>query len=117
MSDKAFGELLKLVKNILPEGNELPETTYEAKKVVCPLGLEVHKIHACPNDCILYRGEEYENLEAYTVCKALRYKIRRDDPGDVDGQPSKKRVPAKVMWYFPIIPRLSICSGTRGMQE
>nr|AAX95922.1 transposon protein, putative, CACTA, En/Spm sub-class [Oryza sativa Japonica Group]ABA93427.1 transposon protein, putative, CACTA, En/Spm sub-class [Oryza sativa Japonica Group] len=106
VSDKAFGDLLKLVKNILPGGNKLPETTYEAKKIVCPLGLEVHKIHACPIDCILYRGEEYENLEACPVCKALRYKIRRDDPGEVDGQLTKKRIPAKVMWYFPIIPRL-----------
>nr|ABA97704.2 transposon protein, putative, CACTA, En/Spm sub-class [Oryza sativa Japonica Group] len=106
VSDKAFGDLLKLVKNILPGGNKLPETTYEAKKIVCPLGLKVHKIHACPNDCILYRGEEYENLEACPVCKALRYKIRRDDPGEVDGQLTKKRIPAKVMWYFPIIPRL-----------
>ncbi|XP_066162982.1 uncharacterized protein [Oryza sativa Japonica Group] len=106
VSDKAFGDLLKLIKNILPGGNKLPETTYEAKKIVCPLGLEVHKIHACPNDCILYRGEEYENLEACPVCKALRYKIRRDDPGEVDGQLTKKRIPAKVMWYFPIIPRL-----------
>nr|ABA98446.1 transposon protein, putative, CACTA, En/Spm sub-class [Oryza sativa Japonica Group] len=106
VSDKAFGDLLKLVKNILLGGNKLPETTYEAKKIVCPLGLEVHKIHACPNDCILYRGEEYENLEACPVCKALRYKIRRDDPGEVDGQLTKKRIPAKVMWYFPIIPWL-----------
>nr|CAE01994.2 OSJNBb0033G08.10 [Oryza sativa Japonica Group] len=106
VSDKAFGDLLKLVNNILPEGNKLPKTTYEAKKIVCPLGLEVQKIHACPNDCILYRGEEYENLEACPVCKALRYKIRRDDPGEVDGQLTKKRIPAKVMWYFPIIPWL-----------
>nr|ABA97098.1 transposon protein, putative, CACTA, En/Spm sub-class [Oryza sativa Japonica Group] len=106
VSDKAFGDLLKLVKNILPEGNKLPETTYEAKKIVCPLGLEVQKIHACPNYCSLYRGEKYENLEACPVCKALRYKIRRDDPGEVDGQLTKKRIPAKVMWYFPIIPWL-----------
>nr|AAN16339.1 TNP2-like protein [Oryza sativa Japonica Group] len=106
VSDKAFGDLLKLVKNILPEGNKLPETTYEAKKIVCPLGLEVQKIYACPNDCILYRGEEYENLEACPVCKALRYKIRRDDPGEVNGQLTMKRIPAKVMWYFPIIPWL-----------
>ena len=60
--DKGFGELLKLVKKMLPMDNELPATTYEAKQLVCPLGLEVQKIHACPNDCILYRGE-YENLE------------------------------------------------------
>jgi len=62
LSDKGFEELLKLIKNLLSEGNTLPETIYEAKKVVCPLGLEAQKIHACPNDCILYRGE-YENLE------------------------------------------------------
>ena len=35
--DKGFEELLKLIKNLLPEGNTLPATTYEAKKVVCPL--------------------------------------------------------------------------------
>ena len=46
-----------LLKKMLPKDNELPATTYEAKKLVCPLGLEVQKIHACPNDCILYRGE------------------------------------------------------------
>jgi hypothetical protein len=75
---------------------------------VCPLGLEVQKIHAYPNDCILYRGNEYENLEACLVCKALRYKIRRDDdPGALEGTPPQTtKVPAKVMWYFPIIPRL-----------
>ncbi|XP_039776218.1 uncharacterized protein LOC120643811, partial [Panicum virgatum] len=105
VSDKEFGELLKLVKKMLPKDNELPATTYEAKQLVCPLGLEVQKIHACPNDCILYRGE-YENLDACPVCSALRYKIRKDDPGDVEGEPPRKRVPAKVMWYLPIIPRL-----------
>ena len=40
LSDKGFEELLKLIKNLLPEGNTLPETTYEAKKIVCSLGLE-----------------------------------------------------------------------------
>ncbi|KAK1682670.1 hypothetical protein QYE76_043518 [Lolium multiflorum] len=33
--------------------------THEAEMVVFPLGLVVQKIHACSNDCILYRGEEY----------------------------------------------------------
>ena len=57
VSDKRFGELLKLVKKMLPKDNELLTTMYEAKQLVCPLGLEVQKIHACPNDCILYRGD------------------------------------------------------------
>ena len=71
------------------------------------MGLEIQKIHAGPNDCILYRGEEYENLDACPVCKASRYKIRRDDPGDVEGEERlRKEIPVKVMWYGPIIPRL-----------
>ena len=81
---------------MLPERNELPSTTYEAKKVVCPLGLEVQKIHACPNDCILYH-DEYEKLDACPVCVAKWYKIRQNDPSDVDGEPIKKKVSAKVM--------------------
>jgi hypothetical protein len=71
-----------------------------------PLGLDMQKIHACPNDCILYRGEKYENMDKCPVCTASRYKIRKDDPGDIEGEPHRKRVPAKVMWYAPIIPRL-----------
>ena len=68
--------------------------------------MEVQKIQAYPNDCILYRGEEYEQLDACPVCDAKWYKIRQNDPGDVDGETVKKKVPAKVMWYFPIIPCL-----------
>jgi hypothetical protein len=40
------------------------------------------------------------------VCSAFRYKIRQDDPGDVEGERPRKRVLAKVMWYAPIIPWL-----------
>ena len=91
------------MKQKLPKNNELPDSAYEAKKISCPLGLDVQKIHAYINDCILYRGEEYENMNECPVCGALRYKIRRDDPGDVEGEPRpRKRVLAKVMWYAPI---------------
>jgi hypothetical protein len=95
-----------MMKKKLSKNNELSDSIYKAKKVLCPLGLEVQKIHACINDCILYHGEEYENLEACLVCTALQYKIRRDDPSDVESEPPRKRVPAEVMWYAPIIPRL-----------
>ena len=57
VTDRGFEKLLKKLKNMLPKDNKLPASMYEAKKVVCPLGLEVQKIHACINDCILYRGE------------------------------------------------------------
>jgi hypothetical protein len=79
LSDKGFEKLLKIMKPKLPKDNELPETTYEAKKTICPLGLDVEKIHACINDCILYRGEKYENMDKCPVCIACWYKIRQDD--------------------------------------
>ena len=91
---------------MLSKDNELPSTMYEAKQVVCPLGLEIQKIHACPNDYILYHGEEYEKLDACPVCHASWYKIRRDDLGDVEGERPMKKIPAKIMWYAPIIPCL-----------
>ena len=74
---------------MLPKDNELPSTMYEAKQLVCPLGLEVQKIHAYPNDCILYWGD-YDYLDACPVCGALRYKIWKDDPGDVGGGASSE---------------------------
>jgi hypothetical protein len=43
-SDKGFEKLLKIMKKKLPKDNELPDSTYEAKDVLCPLGLEVQKI-------------------------------------------------------------------------
>jgi hypothetical protein len=67
-SDCSFKELLTLLKDMLPQGNAVPETIYEAKQIICPLGLEVEKIHACKNDYILYRGPEYEDLEKCPIC-------------------------------------------------
>jgi len=83
VSNKKFDELLKLVKKCFLRPK--PTTTYEAKQLVYPLELEVQNIHACPNDYILYRGK-YKNLDACPVCSALHYKIRKDDPGDVEGE-------------------------------
>ena len=90
-TDVSFSALLEVVKDMLPEDNVLPSGTYEAKKILSTMGLGYDKIHACPNDCILYRNE-FESLESCHVCHASRYK-------------KKAGIPAKVLWYFPIIPR------------
>ena len=68
--DKGFEKLLKILKKKLPKDYELPDSTYVANKFVYPLGLEVQKIHAYPNDCILYRGA-YEDLNSCPLCGAL----------------------------------------------
>jgi hypothetical protein len=92
-TDKSFNQNLKFWHDILPEGNTLPTTIEEAKKVLCPLDLPHERYHACINDCVIYRGD-YEDLTKCPVCGHGRYKS------------GKKKNPRKVVWYFPITPRL-----------
>ncbi|XP_074352953.1 uncharacterized protein LOC141692115 [Apium graveolens] len=98
VSDKAFTDLLQSIGSILPKDNLLPSNMYEAKKTLTDLGLEYIKFHACPNDYVLYRGPILESSSECPKCHLSRWKVGKD--GQV-----RVNVPAKVMWYFPIIPR------------
>jgi hypothetical protein len=69
LSDKGFEKLLKIMKKKLPKDNELPNSTYKVKNVLCPLGLEVQKIHACINDCFLY------HVRSTRIWKHARYAL------------------------------------------
>ncbi|XP_073152024.1 uncharacterized protein [Henckelia pumila] len=95
-SDKSFTDLLLLFGEMLPGENELPLSLYDAKKSLRALGMDYVRIHACPNDCILYR-KEYEDFANCPTCGTSRWKV---------GNKSKVRegVPTKVLWYFPPIP-------------
>ncbi|XP_028186434.1 uncharacterized protein LOC114373089 [Glycine soja] len=101
-SDKSFNELLLLLKNMLPVDNTLPKNHYEAKKILCPVGMEYHKIHACPNDCILYR-HQFAEMRSCPTRGASRYKVKYDE-SSVNGS-TYKDCPSKVCWYLPVIPR------------
>jgi hypothetical protein len=52
--DTSLSALLELLTKVLPKINGLPNSTYQAKKIIYPLTLGIEKIHACPNHCILY---------------------------------------------------------------
>ena len=97
-SDKSFSELLRILGDMFPLNNELPLSMYEAKKTLNTLGMESEKIHACPNDCILYRNE-LNDASSCPTCGTSRWKLDRTRTK------KRKGVPAKVMWYFPPIPR------------
>nr|GFB96765.1 hypothetical protein [Tanacetum cinerariifolium] len=83
--------------------NELPTSKYQAKKIMCLLGLEVQRIDACPKDCIWYR-KGYKDLHKCPVCKVSRYKDTTLTEFNKDV--TKNGPAAKVLWYLPIIPRL-----------
>ncbi|KAL6199643.1 hypothetical protein ACLB2K_029426 [Fragaria x ananassa] len=99
VTDSCFGDFLELVKGLLPTENLVPLTTNDAKKTLSVLGMDYEKIHACPNDCILYRGDAVlVDAEECPSCGVSRWKLGRDNI-------PTKNVPAKVLWYFPPIPR------------
>jgi hypothetical protein len=77
-SDKSFTSLLQLLGEMLSENNSILDSTYRAKKLLCPLSMEVERIHACPNDYILYRNE-YNDLDKCLKCNASRYKPRDNE--------------------------------------
>ena len=79
----------------------MPEKTYLAKQMIYPIGLEVEKIHACSNNCILYHGEKYKDLDKCPKYEAPWYKEGLSDEGT-----KTRGGPIKVVWYFPIALRV-----------
>jgi hypothetical protein len=126
--NNSFLELLSLLAKLLPKPNTMPTSTYRTKKLICPLSLGMDKIHACPNYCILYH-KEHELKTKCPVCGVNRYKrsynhvyvdtMKKknkkntaigpksvDDENDSDKEDNKKRkIPALVLWYLPMIDR------------
>lgn len=99
LTNIAFGDLLELLREAFPMAN-FPKSFDESKKIMKDLGLEYKKIHACPNDCILY-WKEHELIEVCPKCNSSRWK--------------SDKVPAKVLRHFPLKPRLQrlfMCSQT-----
>jgi len=107
-SDKSFTELLVLLKKLLPEDNTLSKNQYETKKILCPVGMKYQKIHACLNDCILYRND-FAELRNCPTCGVSRYKVNNDEYSD--HATANKSRSTKVCWYLPIIPRFKLLFG------
>ncbi|XP_056688131.1 uncharacterized protein [Spinacia oleracea] len=77
------------------------------------LGLSYEKIDACVNDCMLFWKDD-EQLEHCKVCKAARWKQGKHS-GETRTRENGKRIPQKVLRYFPLKPRLQrlfMCSKT-----
>ena len=70
-----------LLKNMLLDDNMLPKNHYEVKKILRPVDLEYQKIHAYPNDCILYKNK-FAEMHKGPTCGVSRYKVKDDDTSD-----------------------------------
>jgi hypothetical protein len=110
---------------MLHEGNQIVESVYEAKKIIFPLGIEVEKIHACKNNCVLFHGD-YADFDKCPKCGYDQYKRKKDggddnnandknEPGEILGKKKKANRGAllRVAWYFCFIPWLRRWFATR----
>ncbi|XP_028085588.1 uncharacterized protein LOC114286613 [Camellia sinensis] len=97
-SNKSLTMILELLKDALPIGETLPCSYNEVKQILRDLGHDYKKIHVCKNDCVLF-WKEYENEDKCPTCKEPRYKFHK-------GEGKGKKIPHKVLRYFPLKPRL-----------
>ncbi|XP_074376647.1 uncharacterized protein LOC141718165 [Apium graveolens] len=88
MSDSCFSDVLLLIGTLLPDGNNIPSSFNEAKKTLCALGMGYEKIHACPNNCLLYRGQIDEDETTCCIYKASRWKLNKKGE-EQEGVPAK----------------------------
>lgn len=102
-SNKSFSMLLQLLKDAFPEGETMPSSYYEARKIIQDLGLHYEKIDACPNNCILF-WKEYANANQCVKCGASRWMFGMVEDNGTKGV--RKKIPMKILRYFPLKPRL-----------
>ncbi|KAK9073871.1 hypothetical protein SSX86_006465 [Deinandra increscens subsp. villosa] len=104
-NDKGFSMMLDTLREAFPDAS-IPKSLYELRKIIRELGLTYEKIDACPNDCMLYWKENKNKTECDT-CHKSRYKSPENDCEDESTTlDTHKKIGAKVLRYFPLIPRL-----------
>ncbi|XP_074315263.1 uncharacterized protein LOC141651448 [Silene latifolia] len=109
ISNVAFNDLLELLKEMVPEA-KIPLNYTESRNIVKDLGLHYIKIYACPNDCMLF-WKENEQPDECLECHTSKWKPCEEN----QSQKKTRKIPANVLWYFPLKPRLQrlyMCSKT-----
>jgi hypothetical protein len=94
ISNAAFNAILHLL-NLQYPNSSVPKHYDEALSIIQKLGLGYVSIHVCPNNCVLFR----KDFAKHKNCQ---------DAMPLGGRMvmEKRQIPEKVLWHFPLIPRL-----------
>ncbi|XP_074322851.1 uncharacterized protein LOC141659824 [Apium graveolens] len=106
-TEAAFSGILHLLKEDFSDVN-LPSSFSVAKKMIRDLGLDYEKIHACPNDCMLYwvDNKNEKQCRFYGVSWWIVSKKDSNAPFSTNLEEKSAKIPAKVFRYFPLKPKL-----------
>jgi hypothetical protein len=102
ISRDGFNEMLVVISTLLPKEHSLPQSSYEAQKLLRVLTMPYDAIDACTNGCVLFR-KEHADAKYCPKCKSSRY-LELDSGG---GHKRKLDVPVKILRYLPFIPRIT----------
>lgn len=103
ISKEALSDSLHMQHHeILPPGNLLPDSYTAAHQLIDPYLVRPILFDACPNDCLIFRGNHTDDTECMT-CGAHRF--------------VKPNVPAKRFQYLPVGPRLQRLFGTANLAQ
>ena len=91
MSAAGFDAFLSIIADMHLNENKVPTNTYYAKKLISLLTIGIEKIHTCRTHCILYRGDDFRDLESCSKCGASRYKKNKDYREKMYATSRKKR--------------------------
>ena len=107
LSNVHFDMLLDLLRLVIPNGREsIPKSHYEATKLVKALGFDYEKIHACPNDCMLYYKER-SDMSSCAKCGVSRWRRKKRSSVTAESNSMvEDKIPAKIFRYFPLTRRL-----------
>ena len=94
VTNRCFNQFLDFLASTFPDV-DIPKSYKEAKSALSEVGLGYQTIHVCKFDCALF-WEEHKDKTHCPECGLSRW---RDNKGN-------KKIPHKVLRYFPIIPRL-----------
>ncbi|KAI0511229.1 hypothetical protein KFK09_011854 [Dendrobium nobile] len=110
---RSFDMLLELLVDAFPEGVLLPKSTYEVKKMMKAFDLGYTKIDACPNDCMLFWKDRSDQNICH-ICGTSRWStiIKKNSRGKKTHMEL-----AKIVRYFPLIPRLQRFFKTKKSAE
>ncbi|XP_062100005.1 uncharacterized protein LOC133805876 [Humulus lupulus] len=109
-TDKSFTGLLELLCDMFPKNNVLPDSMYSVRKFLRNFDLKYEKIDACINDCCLFRKEKAK-MDVCPKCSVSRWKVDKHTKNVKVGEA------AKVLRFFPIIPRLKRLFRSKEMAE
>ena len=105
ISNIALSVILKLLSGSFPNCG-LQDSYDKAKRYLKELGLGYELIHVCDNNCVLFR-KDLAKADNCPKCKKSRWV-------DADGA---KRIPKKILRYFPLIPRLKRMFAKKSTSE